>query len=54
MEPPTKRAKKMRTIPLLESIPDEIMCMRRPEGNEIPVVMFSHIDNVDGLTRAVL
>lgn len=54
MEPVTKKAKKMRTIPLLETIPDEIMCIRRPENHEIPTVMFSHVDNQEGLTRAVM
>jgi hypothetical protein len=43
----------MRTIPFLETISDEINCIRQPEPNNIPVVMFSQIDNADGLTRAV-
>lgn len=42
----------MRTIPMLESIPDEIVCIRAPD--EIPIVMFSHVDNLEGLSRAVL
>jgi len=54
MEPPMKKAKKMRTIPLLEVIPDEIYCIRQPDSNEIPIVMFSHVDNIEGLTRAVM
>jgi hypothetical protein len=54
MEPPVKRAKKMRTIPFLESITDEIMCVRQPDANQIPIVMFSNVDNVEGLTRAVV
>lgn len=54
MEQPVKKAKKMRTIPLLESIPNEIVCIRRPENYQMPIVMLSHIDNVDGLTRAVM
>ena len=54
MEPPLKKVKKMRTIPLLEVIPDEIHCIRHPNLNEIPIVMFSHVDNIDGLTRAVM
>lgn len=54
MEPPMKKVKKMRTIPLLEVIPDEIYCIRQPDSNEIPIVMFSHVDNIEGLTRAVM
>jgi hypothetical protein len=54
LEPPAKRAKKMRTIPFLESLPNEIACMRPAEMNLSPVVvMFSHVDNIDGLMRAV-
>lgn len=44
----------MRTIPLLETIPDEIICLRAPDFHEIPIVMFSHVDNIEGLSRAVL
>lgn len=54
MEPNVKRAKKMRTIPPLETIPEEIQCIQKPEIHEIPIVMFSHVDNLDGLTRAVM
>jgi hypothetical protein len=54
MEPPVKRAKKIRTLPLMESIPDEILCVRHPDVNDIPYVMFSHVDNVEGLSRAVM
>lgn len=44
----------MRTIAFLETIPDEIVCSRQPEPNNIPVVMLSQVDNVDGLNRAVV
>lgn len=54
MEPPVKKIKRMRTIPLLETIPDEIMCLRQPDANEIPIIMFSNVDNIEGLTRAVM
>jgi len=53
LEPPPTKAKKMRTIPYLEVIPDEISCVRQPEPNNVPIVMLSQVDNVDGLTRAV-
>lgn len=43
----------MRTIAFLESIPDEITCARQPEPNNVPVVMFSQVDNIEGLRRAV-
>lgn len=43
----------MRTIAYLETIPDEISCIRQPEANNVPVVMLSSVDNVDGLNRAV-
>uniref|UniRef100_A0A1B0CG64 PAX-interacting protein 1 n=2 Tax=Lutzomyia longipalpis TaxID=7200 RepID=A0A1B0CG64_LUTLO len=45
--------KKMRTLPLLEPIPDEIICTKTPEGEDVPKVLFSQVDNLDGLTRAV-
>lgn len=54
MEPPLKKIKKMRTIPLLELIPDEIFCIRQPDLNDVPIVMFSHVDNIEGLSRAVM
>lgn len=43
----------MRTIPYLETFPDEVVCVRQPEPNNVPVVMFSQVDNMDGLNRAV-
>lgn len=53
LDPPPVKAKKMRTIPFLETIPDEIACVRQPEPNNVPIVMLSQVDNADGLARAV-
>jgi PAX-interacting protein 1 len=53
MEPTPQKAKKLRTIPFLETFPEEISCVRQPEPNNVPVVMFSQVDNVEGLNRAV-
>jgi hypothetical protein len=52
MEPSPQKAKKMRTIPFLESFSEEIVCIRQPDANNIPVIMFSQVDNFDGLNRA--
>lgn len=53
LDPTPQKTKKIRTIPFLETISDEINCIRQPEPNNIPIVMFSQIDNSDGLIRAV-
>ncbi|XP_059608090.1 PAX-interacting protein 1 [Phlebotomus argentipes] len=47
------KPKKIRTLPPLEPIPDEIVCTKTPEGDEVPKILFSQVDNLDGLTRAV-
>lgn len=52
-EPPHHPNKKQRTLPPLEAIPDEIICTKQPEPEKIPKVIFSNVDNVEGLTRAV-
>ncbi|KAJ6636356.1 PAX-interacting protein 1, partial [Pseudolycoriella hygida] len=53
-EPPTEpKAKKPRTIPPLEEIPDEIQCNWKPDADKVPKVVFSQVDNIEGLKRAV-
>ena len=52
MEPSQQKAKKIRTIPFLESFPNEIVAIRHPDINNIPYIMFSQVDNVEGLNRA--
>lgn len=53
-EPQTEpKAKKVRTIPPLEEIPDEIMCNETPEADKAPKIIFSQVDNIEGLTKAV-
>lgn len=54
LEPPPIKAKRMRTIAFLETIPDEIICVRQPEPNNMPIVMFSQVDNIESLNRAVM
>lgn len=48
-------AKKPRIMQMLEQFPDEIVCNRRPTdvGEETPRVMFSQVQNNDGLVKAV-
>lgn len=55
-EPPQPAAtvKKLRTLPPLEPIPAEIICQRQPDADSIPNILFSQIDNTEGLTRAVM
>ncbi|GAB0097831.1 PAX-interacting protein 1 [Sergentomyia squamirostris] len=53
-EPPSApKPKKIRTLPPLEPIPDEIVCKKAPQGEDVPKILFSQVDNLDGLTRAV-
>lgn len=53
-EPPQEpKPKKIRTYPPLEVIPEEIICNQLPEPDQAPRILFSQIDNVDGLTKAV-
>lgn len=53
-EPQTEpKAKKARTIPPLEEIPDEIVCNELP-GDKAPKILFSQVDNIEGLTKAVM
>lgn len=52
-EPPPHLNKKPRTLPPLELIPDEITCTKYPDQDKIPKVMFSNVDNLEGLSRAV-
>lgn len=54
LEPLPVKAKRMRTLPPLETLPDEVVCVRPLENDGVvPVVMFSQVDNLDGLARAV-
>lgn len=43
----------MRTIPPLEEIPDEILCTEPLEADKAPKIIFSQVDNIEGLTKAV-
>lgn len=43
----------MRTHPPLEEIPDEIICNEFLEPDKVPRIMFSQVDNIEGLKRAV-
>lgn len=52
-DPPMPPAKKARTVPPLEDIPNEIVCTKQPEPDQIPNVIFTCVDNIEGLTRAV-
>ncbi len=47
------KAKKIRTIPPLEEIPDEVLCTEPPEADKVPKIIFSQVDNIEGLTKAV-
>ena len=54
LEPPSVKAKRQRTLAPLENIPMEITCTKPvdPEKGQ-PVVLFSQVDNLIGLTKAV-
>lgn len=52
-EPPPVPVKKARTVPPLEVIPDEIVSKKQPDADKIPIVLFSNVDNIGGLSRAV-
>ena len=48
------KQKKLRTLPPMEQIPEEILCKKLPEiDSEVPHILFSQIDNIEGLTKAV-
>lgn len=47
------KPKKIRTLPPLEAIPDEIVCTNPPDADKIPRILLSQIDNSDGLKRAI-
>jgi hypothetical protein len=49
-----QKEKKVRTREPLEPIPNEIVCTKQPEPDKVPCILFSSIDNVDGLNRAVM
>lgn len=46
------KPKKMRKYEPLEVIPDEIVCNEKPE--QVPRIIFSQVDNLDGLKKAVV
>lgn len=53
-EPPSEsKPKKIRTYPPLEEIPNKIVCTEQPEPNQRPRILFSQVDNIDGLKYAV-
>lgn len=54
LEPPNVKAKRQRTLPPLENIPSDITCTQPldPEKGQ-PVVLFSQVDNLVGLSKAV-
>lgn len=45
------KAKKIRKYEPLEVLPDEIVCNEKPE--QVPRILFSQVDNLDGLKNAV-
>lgn len=47
-EPKPKRIRKYEP---LEILPDEIVCNEKPE--QVPRILFSQVDNLDGLKNAV-
>lgn len=51
---PEPKPKRVRTHPPLEPIPDEIICTQLPESDQVPKIIFSQVDNLSGLQRAVL
>lgn len=53
LPPPVSGAKKPRTLPPMEPIPAEIVCQRQPAPDAIPHVLFSQVDNSEGLAHAV-
>lgn len=51
MEEP--KPKKPRVHEPLETIPDEIICIEGPSNGIVPYILFSQVDNLEGLKRAV-
>ena len=51
-QPPTN-VKKMRTLPPMETIPNEVICNQMPDPENAPVIMLSQVDNNNGLNRAI-
>lgn len=47
------KPKRVRTLPPLEGIPDEIVCTNLPEADKVPRILLSQIDNTEGLKRAI-
>lgn len=45
------KAKKIRKYEPLEVLPDEIVCNEKPE--QVPKILFSQVDNLEGLKNAV-
>lgn len=45
------KAKRIRKYEPLEVLPDEILCNEKPE--QVPKILFSQVDNVEGLKNAV-
>lgn len=37
----------------LEDITDEIVCNELPEQDKVPKIMFTQVENIDGLTKIV-
>ncbi|KFB37609.1 AGAP001710-PA-like protein [Anopheles sinensis] len=54
LPPPASGIKRARTMPPMETIPAEIVCQRQPASDAIPCILFSQIDNTEGLTRAII
>lgn len=46
------KPKKIRKYEPLEILPDEIVCNEKPE--QVPKILFSQVDNIDGLKNAVV
>lgn len=47
------KPKRIRTLPPLEGIPDEIVCTNLPDADKVPRILLSQIDNTEGLKRAI-
>lgn len=47
------KPKRLRTMPPLEMIPENIVCLTEPDPDNVPKILFSQVDNLEGLKRAV-
>lgn len=47
------KPKRVRSLPPLEGIPEEIVCTNLPDADKVPRILLSQIDNTEGLKRAI-